>query len=350
MKTLFTLILSFSMLISTGTMAQSSTLKKISKSKLRNHFSQSKALSGTDYSFSLTTTTYSDLTGATSINNSDVWDDPEYVIPTGFTFQLYNKTLDSLYFGIGVGGLLSDYWDDIIDPEYIIAPFEADLIDRGDISGITASPISYLLTGTTPDRILKVEWKNAGFFNEGDSLGTLNDYINFQVWFYEGSNNIEFHYGPSQLSNPSLDYDNETGAIIGLSDYNVLNSYILTGPVANPVVLHDSVDFVNGTPANGTVYKFTKLTSGISEQEINFTNVNIFPNPATNQVVVKFEIPMNGKIQIQSIDGKILKTKKVIGESRIQINTGTIPNGLYLLRYISENGVMGFSKKLSVLK
>lgn len=350
MKTLFTLILSLTMLISTGTMAQSSTLKKKSKPKLSNHFSQSKALLGTDYSFSLTTATYSDLTGATSINDSDIWDDPEYVIPTGFNFQIYNKTLDSLYFGVGVGGLLSDYWDDIIDPEYIIAPFEADLIDRGDISGITASPISYLLTGTTPNRILKVEWKNAGFYAEGDSLGTLNDYVNFQIWFYEGSNNIEFHYGPSQLSYPSLDYDYETGAIIGLSDYNVQNSYILAGPVATPVVLHDSVTFINGTPANGTVYKFTKLTSGISNQEIDLSKVNIFPNPAINQVVVNSEIPMNGIIQIQSLDGKILKIKEVIGEKRIQINTGTIPNGLYLLRYISEDGVMGFSKKLSVLK
>jgi len=338
------------MLISTGIMAQSSPSKKKSKLKLKNKTSQLKALTGTDYSFSVTTATYTDLTGATSINNSDVWDDPEYVIPTGFNFKLYTKTLDSLYFGMGVGGLLSDYWDDIVDPEYLVVPFETDLIDRGDISGVTASPMSYLLDGVAPNRILKVEWKNAGFYDEGDSLGTLNDYVNFQVWFYEGSNNIEFHYGSSQITIPSLNYEGETGAIIGLSDYNVLNSYILAGPVANPTVLYDSVAFIDGTPSNGTVYKFTKLISGISNNKGDFTNVNIFPNPAVNQVVVKSKILMNGKIQIQSLDGKILKIKEINGENLVEINTEKIPNGLYLLRFISENGGMNFSKKLSILK
>jgi hypothetical protein len=63
----------------------------------------------------------------------------------------------------------------------LIIPFGSSLIDRGFGSGNSQSPLSYQVTGNSGDQIFKIQWENAGFLNEYDALGTLNDYINFQI-------------------------------------------------------------------------------------------------------------------------------------------------------------------------
>jgi hypothetical protein len=114
--------------------------------------------------------------------------------------------LDSVYFGMGLGGLVSSVIDPNFEADYAILPFEADLIDRGELTGISQSPISYKMEGNAGSRILKIEWKNAGFVGEIGELGTLNDYVNFQVWLFEGSNDVEMHYGPNMVLNPAISY------------------------------------------------------------------------------------------------------------------------------------------------
>ena len=39
-------------------------------------------------------------------------------------------------------------------------------------------------------RVLKIEWKNAGIYEEYYDDKVSNDYINFQLWLYEGTNDI----------------------------------------------------------------------------------------------------------------------------------------------------------------
>jgi hypothetical protein len=55
-----------------------------------------------------------------------------------------------------------------------------------------ANVMKYQVDGTAPNRILTVEWIAVGFYNGGNPDGNLN----YQVKLYEGSNNIEYVYGP----------------------------------------------------------------------------------------------------------------------------------------------------------
>jgi hypothetical protein len=62
--------------------------------------------------------------------------------------------LDTVYFGMGLGGLVSSAIDTTFVADYAIIPFEADLIDRGELTGISQSPISYKLEGNAGSRIV----------------------------------------------------------------------------------------------------------------------------------------------------------------------------------------------------
>lgn len=300
--------------------------KKHLKSKANYGSIKSNELLGNDYIFSKTTGAYADLVGSTSINNNQLWDDPEYGFPIGFDFKLYDITIDSLFLGIGTGGFVSNRFDENYEAEYFICVFEADLIDRGDIAGISQSPISYKVEGSPGARIVKVEWKNAGFYGEGDELGTLNDYINFQLWLFEGSNDIEMHFGPNMITNAPINYYEETGANVGLLDYDLINAYFLSGAANNPVVV-DTLDYLNGTPSNGTIYKFSRSTVGIEKMT---STAKVFPNPSNGIFTVKH---FSGKIspyQIIDFTGKVIQ-QGILTDSEETIDLSKNVKGVYLL-------------------
>ena len=203
---------------------------------------------------------YTDLTGAASVNNGEIWDDPEYFINLPFDF-LVNETTSSVLQLFGLGGLLQA---ETADPDVFafLMPFETDLIDRGFLDGAESlSPISFKVDGSAGSRIAKLEFKNAGSYAEFAEENNNAMFVNFQVWMYEGSNTIQFRYGTSFINDPILFFQGESGPLVGTLDYNetndeLTNVNLLTGSSANPL-LTSAFNFLNGAPANGTVYTLT---------------------------------------------------------------------------------------------
>jgi len=172
------------------------------------------------FNYDLTTfvSSYMDLTGATSINNGEIWDEPEYVVPMAFPFELNGHPVTTLHFNGSGTSMGSSTGVPFVIAE--ILSFENDLIDRGAIGGTSLSPMSYTVEGDPGSRIQKIEIKNAGSYYEWDVHGTLDMYVNVQCWLFEGSNNIEFHYGPSFIDNPLLFYGGGNGPESALTDYD----------------------------------------------------------------------------------------------------------------------------------
>lgn len=341
MKTLKKLFVAFiATTMMTTAFGQPITQKK-SKINLRdkiNHGSSiRKALTSGDYSFSKTTGTYADLTNANSINNGQLWDDPVGSVPIGFTFKLYDLMLDTVYFGMGLGGLVSSAIDANFEADYAIIPFETDLIDRGEFSGISQSPISYKLEGNAGNRVLKIEWKNAGFVGEIGALGTLNDYVNFQVWFFEGSNDIEMHYGPNMVSNPVINYEGETGAFVGISDKDLLNPYLLSGSPDNPE-LSDTLACLDGTPANGTIYRFSNLTAGNDNDQPEKVQFKIFPNPVHQVATVRISQGSLNHAELRFYDtfGRIVKTIRNIQTNEFFVDCSDLARGVYVYQLTDQ--------------
>jgi hypothetical protein len=112
------------------------------------------------------------LSSATSVNNGVFWDDDSYSIPIGFMFKFFNDSTNTIYldgeFGSGAMLLTKPSTMSTVHISGMM-PNGADLQDKDTSAMGSFSPISYALTGTVPNRIFKMEWRNAGFFNAIDN-------------------------------------------------------------------------------------------------------------------------------------------------------------------------------------
>ncbi|HYG53172.1 MAG TPA: hypothetical protein VD905_19870 [Flavobacteriales bacterium] len=222
------------------------------------------------YTFSTSTAAYTALTGATSANGSTVWSyATSFTVPIGFTFNFMGNNYTSLY--VEGGGFT--FFD--LSYNYLLLPFGVALKDKGTSSSL--SPISYKTEGSSPNRILKIEWSNADYFNNAGSTA------NFQLWLYETTNVIETHVGICTVSNPALAYswNSDTGPSIGIYEYSgstLLYGFGLSGAAVAPTENNNlsgaginPFDYsLNGTPSPNTVYRFEPAATGIhAYQQIN---------------------------------------------------------------------------------
>jgi len=297
------------------------------------------------YTLTTTTASFSLLTGAISLSNNTPWDDPTFIIPLPFTFNVQGEQVDSLVMD-GLGGNLLGIRNGATTVT-IIAPFDVDLIDRGYDSSISLSPISYKVDGSAGSRILKVEWKDAGSYAEyADSGGVLNMYISFQAWIYEGSNIIEYRYGTNTINNPSLFYDGDDGAFIGTAivDGAAAVANLLNGPVANPS-LSMLLESITGTPASGTLYRLTPLggTSSVSENNLAH-KMKAWPNPVTDVLNLELKNEQQARIALYNLQGQKVK-QQLLTESRSSLDLSDLPAGAYLIRMEGQAGSMRIIKR-----
>jgi len=236
------------------------------------------AVQAQPYFFTQSSAAYSSLSGSTSINGSTVWNSfQSFAVPSGFSFGFMGNTYTTIYIeGSGFCRFDANYY-------YLINPFTVQLRDKGTSTSL--SPLSYKLEGTSPNRILKIEWNNCGFVNESSSTA------NFQLWLYETSHVIETHIGACTVNNPSSAYAGNLypGPAMGIYEFSSLTFCVYgIGLLGNPAAANDSIiqaanadifDFsLNGTPAQGNVYRFTP--GNLSVGEIDADAGAVFPNPA----------------------------------------------------------------------
>lgn len=292
------------------------------------------------YSLTTTSGTYDNLTNPISLNNNDIWEMPDYIIPIGFDFWYFNSTIDTLYFFETAPAMLSSS-NEQGGFHQIIIPFGTSLVDRGLGTSHSLSPLSYELSGDIGNRIFKMEWKNVGFLFEYYANNTLNDYANFQLWLYEESGNIEMHYGPTSISHPELAYAGETGPSVSLIpkyDYDpdtISSASLWLYGNPNAPVMMESNNYINliGTIAPNTVYQFNNLTVS-SPANINKISL-IFPNPVKDILNIRLDkiIASTITVYIYDISGRkvydasVNMTKAV----ELQICVSDLTSGIFQL-------------------
>jgi hypothetical protein len=199
--------------------------------------------------------TYSQITGNVAIDI--YWDDDNSgMLPIGFTFMF--NGVPNTTFNVGsngnvtFGGSISTTQYNPIsapsaNPSGIIAPNGEDLWDPT----AAGSAITYLTTGSAPNRVLTIQWKHASSFFENENL-------NFQVKLYETSNIVEVVYG---------NYANcvASSCQVGLrgannTDYNnrktTNNWAATTAGTTNAASLNRSNSI---KPSNGLVFRWTPV-------------------------------------------------------------------------------------------
>ena len=299
------------------------------------------------YTFSYTTGNpyTTNLPGATSLNNGMTWDDEEYLIPIGFTFSFFDQSFDSIY--------ISDHARFSLNGDYRINAFFVDFIDRDTINGgydntgpttNSISPVSYVLDGTPGSRILKIEWNNAGFLFELINSGTLNDFVNVQLWLYEGSNDVEVHIGPNSVISPNSSYNTEEGASIGFITYSN-DTIILIGSADSPSSTAQYNDHITGTPTSGVIYKFVNNLSGINEEELLIKHLKIYPNPANERINITFDNSESKRIEIKLFDilGRTIYEKgytNINSAANLSIDISEFRSGIYFIQVQTDRGIL----------
>lgn len=157
----------------------------------------------TRYQFATATSTYSPLTGGIILGDDSNDDDDFNNIAIGFPFT-FNCTVFS-NFSVNSNGYImlgnqfgSDYYaiSDNGSTNNVIAALAEDIQST---SG--TGQLSHSTAGTSPNRVLTVDWKS---YKKYGSNGVGDNY-NFQIKLYETTNNIEIIYGTfTNNANPGV--------------------------------------------------------------------------------------------------------------------------------------------------
>lgn len=303
-----------------------------------------------NYTITTHTDTYKPLTGATSVNDTIIWDDQVFAMPLGFNFDMDGQVNDSIY--ISRDNLLA------IDSAGTVNLFvltDIDLLDRGNINDTeTRSPMRYQLTGTAPNRIFKFEIANAGLSAEFNTHGTNNDSLNIQAWFYETSNVVELRYGPSKISHPSdYHYLSAGKALNGyiknfnLNSFIIQMGYFLDGNPAAPTVDSAADLFSIGGgldtyPPNGTMYRFTPKPVSINDNAGALTKLQLLSNTGTTQLLLRSDYNEAMTFKIVAINGTTLYDNGVVKRGVNRIDITNLPLGMHILHVAGKDGMQAY--------
>lgn len=291
------------------------------------------------YTFSTSTSTYTELVDPVSINNGVAWDWDDFGPYTSpFTLELFGLEYTEFAFN-------DDYFmlgDPLNEDNYnLLDPTGTFIMDRGYDDEVSLSPLSYKVEGTEGARILKLQAKNVGLEDEWYYDDTNNLYLNYQVWFYESDNSIEFHYGATNVTASDIPEYMEywlpsLGAIT--MDFNGRIA-ILEGNPTDPTYTEfeaeEDIEYeptgLNNTISENTVYRFELSPLAIADQhKVTFA---VYPNPVNDVLNVQFEEAMEQQAYtIFDMTGRLVTKGTLSYGQQAQINVSTLNNGTYILR------------------
>jgi len=120
------------------------------------------------------------------------------------------------------------------------------------------------------------------------------------------------------------------------ASYDTSNSNLPQNELTTTVVDHSGNIWV-GTESEGLLQ--FDISTGI--QKTISMNWNIYPNPATDRIIIKGQNIETSKIRLLNVQGETLSNSLFtdINTSLVTINTSQIPLGIYMLEIVSGNNV-----------
>lgn len=210
---------------------------------------------------------------------------------------------------------------------------------------IPATEISYKTIGPAGNRILKVQYKDLGFLNNNDPAY----YTNFQVWFYEGEDKLEFHYGPRNILSSNAYIDDGDGgycpgAFIILADiYNEDQPTTESGHVLNSPSDPQYEQFFQtttcayqGMPDENDVYRFYKTSLGLADRApftANLSKVN------DHTLLVEADNNFVRSVTVYSMDGKIIQSIGQLNQAQVTVDLQSTASGVLIVEIVNQYGI-----------
>ena len=207
-----------------------------------------------------------------------------------------------------------------------------------DLSTAVDGKIHYVLTGSSPNRILKVE------FRQYYSYGVSSAYnITSQIWLYETTNVIEFRYGTGTLSanSATIGVFGATSGVYMARNHLTNNTCASTGGLTT----------ITTWPTSGTKYTFTPPTPlsgsinvGTSQTYTNLTGASGLFNAINNS-------GLSGNVTV-NIVSDLTETGTVALNEWTQTGVGgytlTIQSSAAVLRTISGTAVANATPMINI--
>jgi hypothetical protein len=280
---------------------------------------------GQAYDFKVLTSNYIELDSPTILAKSPFKpDDDDFTLEAGFHFSYFGQDRFSLM--VSKNGYITPSSTDYI------CVYQKFLKENGN------SSISYQISGSEfcHNRILKIQWKN--LIPYCDSVNT--GYFNFQVWLYETTGIVEFHYGPHADTSKRISlctkYFNDLFYTKCLKTPK--KRYYISGPPCSPVCSKDYIGNIDSFPCDGMVYRFTPV------HDTDLNKIIVFPIPFSNQITIQtvFGCPTL-HVQIFDALGKEVYDNKNSQCPEV-IDTQFWPQGTYILKILDQAGKILESK------
>lgn len=192
--------------------------------------------------------------------------------------------------------------------------------------------------------------------------GGCNDTFTEKVTVNEGPKTCDFVFGPDySFGYYGMNFKpiDGSGNIGGQS--NVTYTWVIQngGQKSGASVMHNFTKDGSYTVTMNALIKSTGcectktktvLMNRAGVQNFETTGVNVYPNPASNNVniMLKESFGKNVKIKISTITGAILKTQSAENNGLISLNIGDVAPGVYMVTV--SNGTNQVTQKLSVEK
>ncbi len=299
------------------------------------------------YTLTIFTEPYQELTESELLSGDDIWDDPSYLVDMPFEYQLFGDPINDLL----ISGLGSQVLTNTEDPELVVTnvliPYFADIVNASIEEAV--SSISSKVEGEPGDRILKLEWKNVGFYYELQELGTSGNTISFQVWFYEADQSFEYRYGPNTIKSGDLiHFANGTPGVVLAEDADIQGTtwsglWSLAGEPSSvtPVALgfEEFYSFLpenqlTQEPSNGLVYRFANYTPvNTTESEKPVQKISLWPTVAQTEIFVS--TTESQAYQVYDMVGKLALSGRLV-EGVNNLNVSSLGAGTYIIQ--TEDG------------
>ncbi|HPT72180.1 MAG TPA: carboxypeptidase regulatory-like domain-containing protein [Candidatus Cloacimonadota bacterium] len=213
-----------------------------------------------NYNFSSTTETYSEISGGTILGTATNDDLNFNNISLGFDFVFNGVTYSNVSINTNgflvMGSTAVNSLVAISNPNVSGSNNLAAAMNR-DLKGKSNGELMTLTTGIAPNRVFTVQWKN--YQRLGSSYNA--DQFNFQIRLYENSNQVEYRYGNIVMSTTA----NNTFQVGLRGDNNsdFFNRSVVSGTntwdtsVAGTVNTATCIMTPTLVPTNGLVYRFS---------------------------------------------------------------------------------------------
>ena len=119
-----------------------------------------------------------------------------------------------------------------------------------------------------------------------------------------------------------------------VTDAYVLNSGSGIYSIKLELYCDETKEIGNFLKASQSFYHGAKTTSSIVEKVKE--NVNVYPNPFNDKIVVKLDKVQDYQVQVIDMSGKELFTNSYANTNAINMDLGHLANGQYILKIVSE--------------